>query len=371
MPTPKITLITIDYPPKRGGVARYLSELVKASEGEMEVIFINAPSPLFVRGGFSDKANINRSPSSEEGAGGVSPRWWQLVPLCLHQKGKIILVSHVFPVGTAAWVSKMLGGPEYAVLFHGLDLRMVRGRFKTWLLRQICNNAKAIFMNSHSTRKDALKRIPQFRTMPKVITPGAGSIEFFSRQDARRKLAVDQDIPIVISIARLVPRKGIDIALRAMARMQKGKDISYVVIGDGPDRDRLLSIAEESHAHVTWIRDIEDADKWVWLAAADVFLLPVRDEGDDVEGFGIVFLEAALASIPSIAGNSGGAAEAVLDGETGYLVDPNSVEEIVEKVEKVIWHEELRDQLGKRGRLRALNEFDWKDRWDKVKNELT
>ncbi len=339
MPTPKITLITIDYPPQRGGVARYLFELVKASEGEINVI---VPPPS-------------------------KRRWWQLVPLCLQQQGTVILVSHVFPVGTAAWISRMLGGPEYAVLFHGMDVRQVRGRLKTWLLRHITNNAKAVFMNSHSTRKDTLKRIPQFRPMPVVITPGAESIEFLARQDARRKLAVDQDIPIVISIARLVPRKGIDMALRAMSRIQKDRDVSYVVMGDGPDRERLLSIAEENKARVTWIHDASDEEKWLWLAAADVFVLPVRDEGDDVEGFGIVFLEAALASIPSIAGKSGGAGEAVLDGETGFLVDPHSVDDITESIEKIIWHEELRDQLGKRGRSRALHEFDWKDRWLTVK----
>jgi phosphatidylinositol alpha-1,6-mannosyltransferase len=364
----KITLITIDYPPQRGGVARYLAELVKTSQGEMEVI---VPSVIPAKAGIQDEKNSSHGMDSRLRGNDKRIRWWTLVPLCLKQKGKTILVSHVFPVGTAAWISRLLGGPEYAVLFHGMDLRQVNGGIKKWILKQICQNAKALYMNSHSTRKDALKRIPQFRPMPVVITPGAESIAFLARQDARRKLAVDQDIPIVISIARLVPRKGIDMALRAMARIQKDRDVSYVVIGDGPDRERLLSIAEENKTHVTWIRDASDEEKWVWLAAADVFVLPVRDEGDDVEGFGIVFLEAALASIPSIAGNSGGASEAVLEGETGFLVDPHSVDEIAAGIEKVIWHEELRDQLGKRGRSRALHEFDWKDRWQTIKQDLT
>jgi phosphatidylinositol alpha-1,6-mannosyltransferase len=352
MKQPEITLITLDYPPRTGGVARYLGNLVRQSAGAMRVVV-----PV-------DQAT--------DGPGNVEarnffwagwPKWWPIVSFArgLKRGTSVILVSHVFPVGTAVWVARLFGGPEYAVLFHGLDIKLAQGVWKRWLLRRISHKAKALFTNSRATH-DELKRLAP-RAEACVITPGIEPRHISTRQDARRALGLDPQTPMVLSVARLVPRKGIDLSLHAMARIQNKHGADYVVIGDGPDKARLQSLAEEHRARVRWLSGVSDDEKWLWYAAADVFLLPVREEERDMEGFGIVYLEAALAGLPSIAGKSGGAAEAVRHESTGLLVNPKSIDEVEAAIEKLLFEPALREKLGRQGRERALADFRWDDRW--------
>jgi phosphatidylinositol alpha-1,6-mannosyltransferase len=96
----------------------------------------------------------------------------------------------------------------------------------------------------------------------------------------------------------------------------------------------------------------------------------VRDEGRDVEGFGIVYLEAALAGLPVIAGRSGGAPEAIVDGKTGRLVDPIRVDDLVHAIRALMENAPLCHQMGEAGRLRALEAYRWEDRWERLRSWL-
>lgn len=347
MPNRSITLVTVDYPPKTGGVARYLANLVEASEGRIRVIT-------------QDSRRLFRS---------TWPSWWPMVSMIRNQPAdSVVLVSHVFPVGTAAWISRVFGGPKYAIIFHGLDLRLVKNFWKRFILRRICRSATALLCNSESTKHDLQQLVTG--VVSTMLTPGVEEHHVESRVEARRKFSIDPEAKIVLSISRLIPRKGIDVALRAMGRIQHELPVQYVVLGDGPDRVRLQGVAEETRTAVRWVRNASDEEKWLWLAAADVFLLPVRDEGDDVEGFGIVFLEAAKAGIPSVAGKSGGASEAVRHERTGLVVKPDSVDEIEAAVKKLLQDEGLCTELGKNGRERAEKDFRWEDRWNVLSNIL-
>ena len=170
--------------------------------------------------------------------GRVWPRWWPLVAICRGEKerNRTILVSHVFPVGTAALISKCLGGPDYSVIVHGLDVRLARGTWKRWLLKHICKNAKAVIANSESTKNDLLAIVPGVTVT--VLTPAVDGAPYPSREDARRMLGIGPDEKVVLTVARLVPRKGVDMSIRAMARIQAKQDVRYVVIGEGSDRGR-------------------------------------------------------------------------------------------------------------------------------------
>ncbi|MBI5655238.1 glycosyltransferase family 4 protein [Candidatus Uhrbacteria bacterium] len=347
-----ITLVTLDYPPDRGGVARFLGNLVGESDGAMKVLVPEG--------------------HATDGPGKISavkmfrqawPRWWPMVPEIhkLKREAAIVFVSQVFPVGTAAWISKLWGGPEYVVLFHGLDLKLANSAWKRWLLRRICGGAKALFTNSRATLDELKKSVQSAEAI--VMTPGIEKLHVPTRGEARRNLGLDPEKEVVLSVTRLVPRKGIDVSLHAMARIQAKRDVEYVVIGNGPDKERLQKTAEESRTVVRWITDADDQEKWLWFAAADIFLLPVREEENDMEGFGIVYLEAALAGVPSIAGKSGGAGEAVKNDATGLLVKPNSIDEIEEAVLRLLDDKELAVKLGSQGRERALMDFKWEERW--------
>ncbi len=339
-----LLLYTLDAPPETGGVARYLGDLLQASHGAMELVDVR----VFFRP--------------------LWPRWWPLVRKIYTERRKKILISHVLPVGTAAWISKMMGGPEYAILFHGLDLRRIHGPWKRWLLCSICHSASALFCNSASTMMDLRRLVPDAEGV--ILTPGIYPPEIITREKARQHLGIALDAKVVLSIARCIPRKGIDIALRAMGRIQHMKErkdlrseVKYVVIGDGPDSARLRQVAGKSQTQVQWIHNADDAEKWQWLAASDVFLLPVRDEGDDVEGFGIVFLEAAIVGVPSVAGKSGGAVEAVIDGHTGLVVKADDVDAVENAIGKLLHDADLRQRLGTAAKTRAVCDFRWEDRW--------
>jgi phosphatidylinositol alpha-1,6-mannosyltransferase len=346
----KVVLLTLDYPPERGGVAAYLGNLVSHSNGWIRVIV--------------EKTHDRSGPGAvveKELVRTAWPKWWPMVGVIrsLDREMESVLVSHIFPVGTAAWISRLWGGPSYVILVHGLDIRLARTFWKKWLLRRICHSAKSVVANSETTKVDLLKLVSGLRV--RVITPGVERREVLSRGEARMKLSIDPADRLVVSLARLVTRKGIDVALEAIGRVQRKQSTRYVVIGDGPDLNRLEKVAEESRTEVTWLRAASDDEKWMWLAAADVFLLPVRDEGNSVEGFGIVFLEAALAGIPAIAGKSGGAGEAVRHERTGLLVRPTSVDEVAAAVLRLLNDPAEREKLGGEAQHRVLKDFRWED----------
>lgn len=343
MKTPKILLVTLDYPPMTGGVANYLSSLVRVSDGEVTVM-TPVNTPLFWS---------------------LWPRWWPMVRNIRKKTEYLVLVSHVFPVGTAALIAKYLGGPEYALICHGLDVRLVRGVWKEFLFRRICKQSKAIFAASEATKREILMRAPHAEVT--VMTPGIEAKYQIEKSDARRRLGISLDEMVILSVTRLVARKGVDNAIRAISHVQTEKSCVYVVIGEGADSERLKAIEKETGARVHWLDAVNDDIKALWYAAADIFLLPVRDTGDDMEGFGIVYLEAAMAGLPSIAGKSGGANEAVVDGITGLVVEPEDVKAITSAIVKLMEDENMRTVLGNAGRERALREFQWKERWTLLK----
>lgn len=340
-----IVLITLEYPPQKGGVASYLGNLVSASNGHIETLT-------------SSETKFFRS---------IWPRWWPLVNICRsrYKQNQIIFISHVFPVGTAAWIASFIHQPaKYVIIFHGLDLRLARGFWKKFLLRRICARATTLITNSESTKRELLQLVPSVQAS--VITPAVSDEIFPDRETARTQLGLSSEEKVVLSISRLVPRKGIDKAIESMAKLQAAQKIKYIVMGTGDDRSRLEKLALEKHVEVTWLSDVSDVEKQNWLAAADLFLLPTREEKLDVEGFGIVFLEAAKAGIPSIAGNSGGTSEAVLNGKTGILVDPLNIDEIAQNVAKCLADHDLGRMYGQAALKRVRTDFKWSNRWSEL-----
>ena len=171
------------------------------------------------------------------------------------------------------------------------------------------------------------------------------------------------DGPLILSLSRLVPRKGMDVLIEAGARLARRIDGLQVAIGGGGrDRRRLETLAERVGAPVTFLGRVPDDDLPLVYGAADVYAMLCRNRwgGLEQEGFGIVFLEAAAAGVPQVAGRSGGAAEAVLDGETGLVVDdPSDVDSVAAALERLLRDDTLRATMGERGRIRATTEFDY------------
>jgi phosphatidylinositol alpha-1,6-mannosyltransferase len=137
--------------------------------------------------------------------------------------------------------------------------------------------------------------------------------------------------------------------------------LRYVIVGDGPHQAQLEAQAAELGVTdiVHFVGPASEADQPGWYAAADVFVMPNRNDGVDFEGFGIVFLEAAAAGLPVIGGQSGGVPEAVAEGVTGRLVDGENLEELTSAMRSYARSPDERKAAGSRGRLRVVQEFTW------------
>jgi phosphatidyl-myo-inositol dimannoside synthase len=165
----------------------------------------------------------------------------------------------------------------------------------------------------------------------------------------------------LITVSRIVPNKGIDVVLRALAILDK-KNIPfhYVIAGSGPERESLEELALHLglNDRVEFTGYVPEESKWPLLHAADLFVMPSRvNPMEQHEGFGIAFLEAAACGIPSIGSNAGGIPDAVIDGETGILVEPDSAEKLADALIFFYQNPEKRREMGRTARDRARTEF--------------
>ena len=354
----KHALITLDYPPERGGVARYLGGLVEASDGAFDV--------------YVNETHQAAGPGHVQQAKLVASGWPAWRPMIgfirrLRRKGYgMVLLSHVLPVGVAAMLARWTGGLPYAVICHGLDLRLARISWRKQLLARLAlRSAKLVLVNSEATAREVRELDPSLR--PLVLTPGLKPSTYPPRDEARELLGVKAEAKLVVSVCRFVSRKGLDHLIEAVGSLS---DVHLVLIGDGHERDRLSALAQPHGKRIRFVGEVSDAERDAWLAAADLFALPARDEGNDVEGFGIVFLEAAAAGLACVAGKSGGVGEAVVDGETGILVDPTDVSSIRNAIQTLLDDPTMRERMGQAGRERVLKDFRWEDRWEKLRSWL-
>jgi phosphatidylinositol alpha-1,6-mannosyltransferase len=197
-----------------------------------------------------------------------------------------------------------------------------------------------------------------------LFRPGAGGDE------VRRRHGLS-DRPVVVCVSRLVPRKGQDVLIRALPAIRRRvPDAALLCVGGGPYLQTLQRLAREHGVEdaVVLTGSVPWAELPAHYDAGDVFAMPCRTRraGLEVEGLGIVFLEASATGLPVVAGRSGGSPDAVLDGETGHVVDGTSVDEVAGSVAALLADPERRRAMGAAGR--AWVEKEW--RWDLLAERL-
>ncbi|OLB79531.1 MAG: alpha-(1-2)-phosphatidylinositol mannosyltransferase [Actinobacteria bacterium 13_2_20CM_2_71_6] len=178
--------------------------------------------------------------------------------------------------------------------------------------------------------------------------------------EVRRRYGL-ADRPVIVCVSRLVPRKGQDALIRALPAIRRQvPDAALLIVSDGPDRNRLRRLAADQP--VVFTGPVPWAELPLHFAAGDVFAMPCRTRrgGLDVEGLGIVFLEASATGLPVVAGDSGGSPDAVRDGETGYLVDGRDLDALADRLVTLLTDRDLARRFGSAGR--AWVEAEW--RWD-------
>jgi phosphatidylinositol alpha-1,6-mannosyltransferase len=355
-------LVTNDFPPKIGGIQSYLYELFRRlPPSELTVLTTSHPDAAqFDR---QQQFRIERRPSS---ALLPTPQLARAVRKLAHATGSgLVVLDPALPVGMVGRALKL----PYGVILHGAEVT-VPGRLplSRQLLGRVLSGASLIVGAGGYPTAEAMRvaggRAP--RTI--VIPPGVDHERFRpisadERAALRRRLGLRENGRLVVSVSRLVPRKGMDVLIRAVAMLSSNRpDLTLAIGGTGRDRARLERIALRHRAPVTFLGRVAEEDLALLDAAADVWAMCCRDRwlGLEQEGFGIVFLEAAAAGVPQLAGRSGGSYEAVLDGETGLVVArPRDEKAVASGLARLLDDPGLRKRMGARARERAVAEFDY------------
>ncbi|MEY3640444.1 MAG: hypothetical protein RLZZ199_249 [Actinomycetota bacterium] len=267
----------------------------------------------------------------------------------------------------------------YAVVLHGAEVT-VPGRLpgsQQMLGRVLRRATHCIAAGNYPAReaeRAAGRALPTTVVAPGVDTDRFRVLDDDARRAARERFGIPIDAELIVGVSRLVPRKGFDTAIAAVARMARARpNLELVIAGAGRDEGRLARLARDRGAPVRFLGRVSFEDLPLLYGCADVFTMLCRNRwlGLEQEGFGIVFLEAAACGVPQVAGASGGAAEAVDDGVTGIVVDdPDNVDEVVKAFEHLLDDDAVRRSMGAAARVRAEAEFSYEVLAEKLWNTL-
>ncbi len=351
-------LLTLEYPPFKGGVGHYYFNLVKNFGEPIKVIDNND-------GKLVDKKR-------------TWLKWWPAVGVLKSELKKnpdnYVLVGHLLPLGTVAWLLSFIYKFKYCVFLHGYDLSLGWSQTrKRWLIKAILNKADKIICANTYTASQA-KKIVATADLGRVacVNPGieGGTIVYDEAKiEALKRRYNLAGKTVLLTVGRLTKRKGADMALEALNLAKNSlPELAFVIIGQGEEEANLrskignLGLGRQTHI----LTGVEDEEKMNWYKLCDIFIMTACQIGADMEGFGIVYLEAGLAGKPVIAGASGGVADAVADNINGLLVDPTNPEQIAEAIVKLAKYPSLRNRLGDAGRQRALENFNWEGQAKKI-----
>ncbi len=360
-------LVTNDFPPKVGGIQAYLWELWSRMDPDSFVVLTARSHPDAAA---FDRLQAKRGIRIERVPGRVlapTPGLARRIREAARRTGAgLVVLDPVFPLGL---LGPYLGIP-YAVLLHGAEVA-IPGRLPAThqlVARVLRHSVLAISAGGYPAHEAA--RTLRRGGMPPVleIPPGVDLRRFRpltddERAEARDDLGLPATGPLVASVSRLVPRKGMDVLIDTAVQLRTDHpDLVVAIAGRGRDSERLAGRVAEYSAPVRLLGGVSDADLPRLVGAADVFAMLCRNRwlGLEQEGFGIVFVEAAAAGVPQVAGRSGGAGEAVQDGITGTVVRrPTDAGATARAIGGLLDDEDLRRQMGRASRQRAEASFDY------------
>jgi len=360
-------LVTNDFAPKVGGIQAYLWELWRRMDPDSYAVLTASSHP---DAGRFDAEQAERGIRIERVRSKVLVPTPDLVRRIRETARRIgadlVVIDPAFPLGV---IGPRLGIP-YAVLLHGAEVA-VPGRLpgsREVLAHIVRHSVLAVSAGGYPAAEAT--RALRGRGVPPVVAvpPGVDLARFHpldgpARAAARADLGLPADGPLVVSVSRLVPRKGMDILIDAASVLaRRFPDLTVAIAGRGRDRDRLVGKIAERQAPVRLLGGVSDEDLPRLVGAADVFAMLCRNRWLDLEqeGFGIVFLEAAAAGVAQVAGDSGGAGEAVVDGVTGRVVRrPTDVSAVADAIGGLLDDPARAHRMGAEARRRAEASFDY------------
>jgi phosphatidyl-myo-inositol dimannoside synthase len=363
----RVLLVTNDFPPRRGGIQSYLVELVRrlAATGE-HTVTVYAPQWKGADDFDAQTAGLQvvRHPGTVMlPVPSVDVRMRRLIA----EHGiDTVWFGAAAPLGLLAQRARRAGASRVLASTHGHEVGWSMLPAARSVLRRIGDDTDVVTFVSRYTRArfaSAFGPEAALEHLPPAVDSDRFRPDPASRAELRARYRLGQR-PTVLCLSRLVPRKGQDMLIRALPAIRRRVDgAALVIAGGGPYLETLRRLAERDQVseHVTFTGGIPGADLPAYHAMADVFAMPCRTRGAglDVEGLGIVFLEASATGVPVIAGRSGGAPETVQHNKTGLVVDGRSVNQIADAVTEMLANPDRAAAMGAAGRDWVTSQWRW------------
>jgi phosphatidylinositol alpha-1,6-mannosyltransferase len=360
---PRTLVVTNDFPPRVGGVQQYVWNLVsRLPAGHVSVLAPNWEG--WREHDATQPYPVHRWPASFLWPTADLAR--RVRSLVREHDADVVLFGHGFPLPLLAPDLRAHGLPS-VVLTHGAEVWMAAAPGVSEAFRWACSAAREVTAITRYTTRLIRPAIP--RSVPLSLLPPAVDAERFSPSIDGSSVRAQHGLEgerVVLCVSRLVPRKGQDVLIAGLSDLRRSvPDAVLMLVGDGPDRPRLERLAATApKGSVVFAGEVADADLPAYYAACDTFAMPCRSRwgGLEVEGFGIVFLEASATAKPVIAGRSGGSDEAVEDEVTGLLVESREPKAVALSTRTVLDDPGLASRLGQAGRERVRRAFTWDSR---------
>lgn len=361
--------MTNDFPPRPGGIQSYLHAFASRLPADDLVVYApswDSPTGSHPEFDAAQPFQVVRHPTSL-----MLP-----TPDVLRRAGDVVRAEGCDTVWFGAAAPLALLGPSLRRAGVERVLASTHGHEVGWsmlpgarqALRLIGSDADVVTYVSKYTRSRfsaAFGRLAALEHLPSGVDTDVYRPDPAARAEVRARYGLG-DRPVVLCVSRLVPRKGQDVLIRALpAIREQVPDAALLIVGGGPYRAKLEALTASTGVaeHVVLTGSVPWSELPAHYTAGDVFAMPCRTRGRglDVEGLGIVFLEASATGLPVVAGNSGGAPETVLDHETGRIVDGQDVAEVASTVAGLLADPEQAAKMGARGRQWASERWNWDD----------
>jgi phosphatidylinositol alpha-1,6-mannosyltransferase len=362
----KVLIVTNDFPPRRGGIQSFVHALALRLPADGVVVY----APAWAGAAEFDARQpfpVIRHPRSlmlplpSVGA--------RACALLAEHGCDTVLFGAAAPLGLLAPRLRRAGAQRIIGITHGHEAGWAALPGARSLLRRIGDEVDVLTYLAEYFRirlaralsADAAGRMVKLApgVDPACFSPGAGGARI------RRELGIAPDRPVVVCVSRMVPRKGQDTLIRAWpaVRAAAAGDPVLLLVGDGPDRSRLDRLASEAHVggSVIFTGPVSWDDLPAYYDAGNIFAMPCRTRraGLDVEGLGIVYLEASATGLPVVGGDSGGAPDAILDGETGYVVPGRSEDALSQRLIELLADPARAAAMGEKGQAWIDREWTW------------
>ncbi len=357
-------VVTNDFPPRLGGIQTFVEELVRRRPADSVVVYTSSWGDTWEHDRVQPYPIVRYRRSVLLPTPDVARRCVQLLRT---YDCDSVLFGAAAPLGLLGPRLRASGAERIIALTHGHEAGWAGVPGGSPLLRRIGDGVDVVtYLGAYTGARIAAALSPAAAARMAQLTPGVDETYFHPGVDPsfiveRHGLTGRK---VIVCVSRLMPRKGQDVLLRALPAIRsRVPEAVLLIVGEGPYRAQLEHLVDSLNLrpHVVMTGAVPWSELPAYYAAGDVFAMPcrTRNRGLDVEGLGIVYLEASSAGLPVVAGDSGGAPDAVLDGETGYVVPGRDAATVADRISGLLVDEELARRLGARGRQWIEDQWSW------------